>query len=77
MISAIFMLSYWLQQEPGAGHSSELPAPQQELSSSLAGLPTELGKKGAEIIFFKFVLPQAVHFTSLFRPGRLMISKTF
>jgi hypothetical protein len=44
---------------------------------SLAGFPTELGKKGAEISFFKSELPQAAHFASVLRPGSWRISDTF
>jgi hypothetical protein len=43
---------------------------------SLAGLPTELGRNGAEINFLRLVPPQAAHFKSELMPGSWRISKT-
>jgi len=58
-----------------AGHSSVSDLP-EHLESSPAGFPTELGRKGAEISFFKFRLPQFAHSGSLSCPGSCRTSKT-
>jgi len=64
-----------------AGGASPVPAlesPLYLLPLSLAGRPTELGRKGEEMSFFKFEALQAGHTgRQSLRPGRWSTSKTF
>jgi hypothetical protein len=62
-------------QPPAPGHPGGVSQPEHAVLS-LAGFPTELGKNGAEISFFKLVPPQALHFSSLLSPGSWSTSKT-
>jgi len=62
-------------QTPAPGHPGEVSQPEHAVLS-LAGFPTELGKNGAEISFFKLAPPQAAHFSSLLCPGSWRTSKT-
>jgi hypothetical protein len=64
------------QQEPGVQSFAPAVLP-QHLISSLAGFPTELGRKGAEINFFRSSLPQLVHLTLFSCPGNSKVSNVF